>query len=538
MHAHQSYTAEVEEQGQVEMPDITGNSEASGKVTRALPAANRGLVALPPAQAFSARRQHVALVAARLVADGFLLVAAFGLAYWLRYEIEIGRNVVADSSYQPFSFFYPYIAAFVAMGLLSFHTRGMYALPRGASWFDFMRVTVSASLVTVAALTLGALFFNPVLPSRGLFLLLWVATLAIFAVERFAFRRLRVWLWRRGINIRKAVVVGTGLAGQRIMKDIVERSDLGYRLTGYVSDVKESPGGHNWRVPLRVRDGSMPQWLGTVKDVDRIICGRDVHEVIVALPATHHAQILNIIDSCRACGVDFKLVPDLFEMRFNEVRIDALNGVPLIGVKDVALQGFNLLVKRVLDVTLAVGSLAVAALPMLAIAVAVKLNSPGPVLFKQKRVGKGGEEFTCYKFRSMYEDAEQRLAEIAHLNEADGPIFKVKNDPRLTPVGRFLRRTSLDELPQLFNILKGEMSWVGPRPPLRREVEQYSDWHLKRLDVTPGLTGLWQVSGRSDLSFEEMVKLDIYYAENWSLAMDATIILKTIPAVVKRQGAY
>jgi lipopolysaccharide/colanic/teichoic acid biosynthesis glycosyltransferase len=138
----------------------------------------------------------------------------------------------------------------------------------------------------------------------------------------------------------------------------------------------------------------------------------------------------------------------------------------------------------------------------------------------------------------MYEDAEHRLAEIEHLNEADGPIFKVKNDPRLTPVGKFLRRTSLDELPQLFNILKGEMSWVGPRPPLRKEVDQYSDWHLKRLDVTPGLTGLWQVSGRSDLSFEEMVKLDIYYTENWSLAMDATIILKTIPAVLKRQGAY
>jgi exopolysaccharide biosynthesis polyprenyl glycosylphosphotransferase len=538
MHAQKIYPAEAEDQGQVEMSDISGKSDMSGKVTRALPTANRGLVALPPAQAFSARKLHVALVAARLVMDGFLLVAAFALAHWLRYEVELGRNVVAESSELSFSFFYTYVAAFVVMGLLAFHARGMYALPRGAAWFDFMRVVVSASLVTVAALTLGALFFNTVLPSRGLFLLLWVCTVAIFAVERFVFRRLRVALWRRGINIRKAVVVGTGLAGQRIMKDIVERSDLGYRLTGYVSDVKESPGGHNWRVPLKVRNGMVPQWLGTVKDIERIICGRDVHEVIVALPATHHAQILNIIDSCRACGVDFKLVPDLFEMRFNEVRIDALNGVPLIGVKDVALQGFNLLVKRVLDVTLAVGSLVLAAIPMLIIAAAVKLNSHGPVFFQQKRVGKGGEEFTCYKFRSMYEDAEQRLAEIAHLNEADGPIFKVKNDPRLTPVGKFLRRTSLDELPQLFNILKGEMSWVGPRPPLRREVDQYSDWHLKRLDVTPGLTGLWQVSGRSDLSFEEMVKLDIYYAENWSLAMDAAIILKTIPAVVKRQGAY
>ena len=533
MHAHLD-----ESQGQVEMPDITGPTDMPSKVTRALPAANRSLVALPPAQAISTRKQHVALITVRLLMDGVLLAAAFALAYWLRYEVELGREVVAESSRSRFQDFYSYIAAFVAIGLLAFHTRGMYALPRGASWFDFVRVIVSASVVTVAALTLGALFFNPVLPSRGLFLFLLAATLVIFAVERFVFRAVRVWLWRRGINIRKAVVVGTGQAGQRIMKDIVERQDLGYRLTGYVSDVMESPGSHNWRVPLRVRNGSGPQWLGSVKEIDRIICGRDVHEVIVALPATHHAQILNIIDSCRQCGVDFKLVPDLFEMRFNEVRIDALNGVPLIGVKDVALQGFNLFVKRVLDITLALGSLVVAAIPMLVLAVAVKLSSPGPVLFKQKRVGRGGEEFTCYKFRTMYQDAEQRLAEIAHLNEASGPIFKIKNDPRLTPLGRFLRRTSLDELPQVFNILKGEMSWVGPRPPLPREVVEYSDWHLKRLDVTPGLTGLWQVSGRSDLSFEEMVKLDIYYAENWSLGMDATIILKTIPAVLKREGAY
>lgn len=511
------------------------------KVTRALPIARPQLVALPTTRSRAAHRQRMLLIAGRVAADGVILAGAFIVAYWLRYILALGRDIVASESYQPLSFFYVYIAAFVGLALVTFQMRGLYALPRGASWFEQMRIVISASLVAVAALTLGALFFNPVLPSRGLFIYLWLGTIAIFGAERFLYRSLRVWLWRRGVNIRRALVVGTGPAGQRIMKDVLERPELGYNLAGFVSDVKENPGSPGWQVPLRVRNGSEgPQWLGTLKDVERIINAQDLHEVIVALPATHHAQILNIIDSCRQYGVDFKLVPDLFEMRFNEVRIDALNGVPLIGVKDVALQGFNLFVKRLLDIVLAAGSLIVAAIPMLIIALAVRATTPGPVLFKQRRVGKGGVEFTCYKFRSMYVDAEDRLSELEDMNEADGPIFKIKtrDDPRITRVGRFLRKTSLDELPQIYNILKGEMSWVGPRPPTPREVAQYSDWHLKRLDVTPGLTGLWQVSGRSDLPFEDMVKLDIYYAENWSLAVDMVIILKTIPAVLKREGAY
>jgi exopolysaccharide biosynthesis polyprenyl glycosylphosphotransferase len=319
---------------------------------------------------------------------------------------------------------------------------------------------------------------------------------------------------------------------------VLERPDLGYSLVGYISDTRDAPTSESWQVPLRVRNGSGPKWLGSLRDIERVINQQPLHEVIVALPANHHAQILNIIDSCRQYGVEFKLVPDLFEMRFNEVRIDALNGVPLIGVKSVALQGFNLFLKRGLDIFFAIGALIVAAIPMALIALFFKATSPGPVLFKQQRVGKGGRQFTCYKFRSMVADAEQRLHELLPQSDVSGVMFKMKNDPRVTPLGKFLRRTSLDELPQMFNILKGEMSWVGPRPPTPREVEQYNEWHLKRLDVSPGLTGLWQVSGRSDLSFEDMVKLDIYYAENWSLAVDAMIILKTIPAVIRREGAY
>src|SRR5207237_9639897 len=181
---------------------------------------------------------------------------------------------------------------------------------------------------------------------------------------RSGYVKLRMWFRRRGVNIRRALVVGSGVAGQRIMKDIVERPDLGYKLAGYVSDSADGPGSAAWTVPIRAKNGGLHR-LGTVKDVGRILSGQHLHEVIVALPATHHAQILNIIDSCREFGVDFKLVPDLFEMRFNEVRVDELNGVPLIGLKEVALKGFNLFVKRVLDFMLAWCALIVSAIPMI-----------------------------------------------------------------------------------------------------------------------------------------------------------------------------
>jgi exopolysaccharide biosynthesis polyprenyl glycosylphosphotransferase len=520
------------------MPDQTGTE--GGLVTKSLPMPARVLVPLPSAyeeRVRRARRLRFALFAGRAFADGVLLIVAFIVAYWLRYGLELGRDVIAPESFKPISDFYPYIISYAVLTLLAYQMRGLYSVPRAATWLDHMRLIVSGTLLGVSALTLGALLLNPVLPSRLVFIFLGACTIVLFGLERFGYRKLRMWFWRRGVNIRKALVVGSSVAGQRIMKDIVERPDLGYKLAGYVSDSADGPGTPSWTVPIRTRNGGLHR-LGSIKDVGRILSGQHLHEVIVALPATHHAQILNIIDSCREFGVDFKLVPDLFEMRFNEVRVDALNGVPLIGLKETALKGFNLFVKRVLDMALGVLALIIAALPMLVIAAIVKLGSPGAVFFKQKRVGKAGEVFTCYKFRSMYRDAEARLEELRKYNEVDGPIFKMRNDPRLTPFGKFLRRTSLDELPQVFNILRGEMSFVGPRPPTPDEVTKYSEWHLKRLDVTPGLTGLWQVSGRSDLSFDDMVKLDIYYAENWSLEMDTMIILRTIPAVLKREGAY
>jgi len=275
-----------------------------------------------------------------------------------------------------------------------------------------------------------------------------------------------------------------------------------------------------------------------VKDIPGIVEGCQVDTIVIALPAASHDQILRIMDHCQRRGVSFRVVPDLYQMRLHRVDADTINGIPLIAVSESQIRDWNLLVKRLMDVSLAVLTLTVLSPILGLIALAIKLDSEGPVLFRQTRVGKDGMPFTLYKYRSMKQDAEKELALLWDRNEATGPIFKIRDDPRMTRAGKWIRRASLDEFPQLINVVKGEMSLVGPRPPLATEVEKYEDWHLKRLDVSPGITGLWQVSGRSEIPFDEMVMLDVYYIENWSLGLDLTILLRTIPAVLIGGGAF
>jgi exopolysaccharide biosynthesis polyprenyl glycosylphosphotransferase len=225
-------------------------------------------------------------------------------------------------------------------------------------------------------------------------------------------------------------------------------------------------------------------------------------------------------------------------MSLSRVDVDDLGGVPLVGVRDVGFGQRVRTVKRVIDMVGALLCLTVGGPVLGLIAAAIRLDSRGPVIFRQTRVGANGKMFEMYKFRSMYEGAEQQLEEIRDLSEVDGPIFKMKDDPRVTRVGRILRRGSLDELPQLWNVLRGDMSLVGPRPPLPSEVSQYMEWQKKRLEVRPGMTGLWQVSGRSLLSFDDQCLLDIYYIENWSLWLDFKILARTVPEILFGNGAY
>jgi exopolysaccharide biosynthesis polyprenyl glycosylphosphotransferase len=275
-----------------------------------------------------------------------------------------------------------------------------------------------------------------------------------------------------------------------------------------------------------------------VDNLARLVEEEAVDVVIITLPWTCHRKIMNIVRECQRRHVNARVVPDLFQMSLSQVNVDDLGGVPLIGVREVRFERGALLAKRAMDVVGAAVALVVGAPLIALIGLGIRLDSPGPVFFHQTRVGAGGKPFVMHKFRSMRQGAEAELERVRHLDETDGPIFKIHNDPRLTRMGRLLRRASLDELPQLWNVLRGEMSLIGPRPPLPDEVALYLEWHKKRLEVRPGLTGMWQVSGRSLLSFDEMVLLDLYYIENWSLWLDFKILLRTAPQVLRGNGAY
>jgi exopolysaccharide biosynthesis polyprenyl glycosylphosphotransferase len=260
-----------------------------------------------------------------------------------------------------------------------------------------------------------------------------------------------------------------------------------------------------------------------------------IDELIITLPSDRREQVGTLIARGFRRRVDVKLLPDLGEILPNSFDLHYISGRPYLGFSPVADVNW---LKRLTDLMLTTAGLLAIWPLLLMIAVAIKLDSPGPVLYRQQRVGKDGRLFSMLKFRSMYRDADKRRDALLAANEATGPLFKMRNDPRVTRVGQILRRTSLDELPQLLNVIRGEMSLVGPRPPLTSEVEKYEPWQLGRLRAVPGMTGLWQVSGRSDVTFHEMVRLDLHYIRNWSLSLDLEILWQTLPAVLGNRGAY
>jgi exopolysaccharide biosynthesis polyprenyl glycosylphosphotransferase len=310
---------------------------------------------------------------------------------------------------------------------------------------------------------------------------------------------------------------------------------MGYRLIGYAG---EPANGDSVNVATERGILKCPR-LGSVDDIRDLVFRHRVDEVVVLGTGNGSDRTRHILEQCREMVVQFRIVPDLLQLSIDRVDFSDIGGVPTIGVRDASIQGWNAFMKRAIDVMFSLAVLTVAAVPMIIIAVMIKRDSEGPIFYRQSRVGQHGEPFTMIKFRCMVANADKMWVEMVERTEgADGRLFKDPNDPRITKVGRLLRRYSVDELPQLINVLRGDMSVIGPRPPLPKEVAEYDEWHLQRLLVKPGLTGLWQINGRSNLSFDEMVRLDLYYAENWSPWLDSRILLRTLPAVLLGRGAY
>jgi exopolysaccharide biosynthesis polyprenyl glycosylphosphotransferase len=444
--------------------------------------------------------------------DALLVLGAFMLAHWVRFIAPDLEATALDRDE------YARMGAVVSLAtVVLFALHGFYDLDQRRSWLARLQMVVS-TVSTALVMTVAASFFM----GDFRFSRLWFAAGWVFSVIGLV-----GWRWltvsayatlRHAVTpARKVLIVGANPVGRELGRDLAK----GSQVIGFVdngSDLDQDIG-----------------LIGPIASLERLVQQHGIDEIVVALPPNRREQLGRIISRGFGRPVQVKFAAELGELLPERFELLRLGGRSYIGFAPVAPVSW---LKRAFDVLF--GTLALIGLSpiMLAIALAIKFDSPGPVFYAQERVGKDSVRFRMWKFRSMRQDADRLLEELRAKNEASGPLFKMKRDPRVTAVGRFLRRSSLDELPQLFNVLLGEMSLVGPRPPVPSEVAQYEDWQEGRLRAVPGMTGLWQVSGRSDVPFHDMVRLDLHYIRNWSLWLDLEIILRTIPAVIGNRGAY
>ncbi|HET9922402.1 MAG TPA: sugar transferase [Ktedonobacteraceae bacterium] len=503
----------------------------------------------PIMKAISKRRSHrdqwrIFERIAMVILDAWLIWVSFRLAYYLRLYLisqdtfisrlfnNIRNNLIDNSSHgkavlAPISSFQSLEFGIVIGLIIIFAFRGLYKMRLTGSWFRQVWTIVSSSTIGLAFLITYYFVMQPTANSRLLAPFVWIAAIVLLSFGRLVVSATMAILYRLGLAETRLLVVGSGRLGKMIMQHIAASPNLGYSIVGFLSDMDE---------PLN--DFGRFKLLGTLEDLRLVILSMQVDEVIIALPSNMHEQSIKSVRLCERLGASFKLIPDLHELSLSRIDMATIEGIPLLNIRQVSLNRWQQAVTRVVDVTLSLLMLTLGIPIWLCIALAIRIDSPGEVVYRQTRIGQGGKLFRVYKFRSMYKNADQIVSRLMTQNEAQGPLFKMKSDPRITPVGKFLRRTSIDEFPQLINVLRGEMSLVGPRPPLPQEVMQYEGWQKARLDIKPGMTGLWQVRGRSDLSFDEGVLLDLYYISNWSLRLYFQILLRTIPAVLLRRGAY
>jgi exopolysaccharide biosynthesis polyprenyl glycosylphosphotransferase len=459
-----------------------------------------------------------------ILADIVMISVSFIGAYYLRFKIV---PFLAPSMVPEIEEYLRILVFILIVWMAIFEMFRLYSQKRGTMVDEAGSVF---GAVTVAALSLlGFLFlYRGLWFSRQVLIYAWALSLVLLTLPRFLVDWFQSYLYSRGVRIKKTLIIGAGDMGQALAAKITGNPGLGFRIVGFLDDDPEKLGMELCGFKV----------LGGISLAKEMIKKTGVKEVVIATTKIPQARVLDLITECEREMVEFKIVPGILEIMASRVDTDEVAGIPIVTISEIRLKGLNAVVKRSTDLLFSLILLILLSPLFLLLALLIKITSPGPVFFMQERVGRDGKRFMMFKFRSMVADAEKLLSKIRHLSEVEGHIFKMKKDPRVSAVGRFMRKLSLDELPQLINVFVGEMSLVGPRPPIPAEVEKYSLWHMKRLRTAPGITGLWQVSGRSELPFEDMVRLDVYYIENWSLWLDINILLRTIPTVLFTRGAY
>lgn len=421
-------------------------------------------------------------------------------------------------------------AGFLLVCFFIFSLCGLYESKRLSSWRSVIADSMKATTLASVCLMLVAALFAKGLVGTTFLLLFWASSSALVVVVRLGMRRVLGMIRLHGRNLRHILILGTNTRAIEFARRIESKPELGYRVVGFVDD--------QWQGNQEFRGAGYGVCCNFATLAD-FLRRNVVDEVASFLPLRsfyeHASQVAAL---CETHGIIMRLDSDLFNLKIARSRAEDFDGDPQIAAYGIALESVPALMKRALDVVVSSVSLVLLSPMFVVVALVIRLTSKGPVFFEQERVGLNKRRFSICKFRTMVPDAEKLLVELEHLNEATGPVFKIKNDPRLTPVGRFLRQTSLDEFPQLWNVLKGDMSLVGPRPLPVRDYEGFSeDWQRRRFSVRPGITCLWQVNGRSSIPFEKWMELDMQYLDEWSFWLDLKIMARTIPAVLKRSGA-
>ncbi len=394
---------------------------------------------------------------------------------------------------------------------------------------ETLDVVEATSLATIALFVIGS-FFIPAVSSPKFLALFWAMSTGSVMLSRRALRAALKQIRKRGRNTVQVLIVGSNTRAVQFARRLEAQTEFGCRILGFVDK--------NWTGMKEFNKSGFAQ-VCDFSTFSSYIRGTVVDEVIIALPLSScYAEASRIVALCEEQGIVTRCLSNLFDLKVGNPRVEPLDYESLITFRDAGLQGWGVMLKRFLDVVISLVCLVVLAPLFVVVSLLIKFTSKGPVLFVQQRVGLNKRLIGVYKFRTMVQDAEKKQAELEHLNEVSGPVFKIKNDPRITSIGAFLRKTSIDELPQLLNVLKGDMSLVGPRPLPVRDYEGFSqDWQRRRLSIRPGITCLWQINGRSSIQFDRWMELDMEYIDRWSVWLDVLILIRTIPAVLKGSGA-
>jgi exopolysaccharide biosynthesis polyprenyl glycosylphosphotransferase len=488
-----------------------------------------------------------------LVKAGVMTVDAClaAISLFAAFALRHGEPIFSQTAWAWSKEFVPYagilyFAIPVRIGMLIYERAYSYhgAFAYSRELIKIFKAVSVASLLIVgwAFLFRGGFAFREFSYSRGVFVIDFALALSLYGAFHIGLRFVQTRFRRNDVNLIPTLIVGTNTEAEQTIRELGERRELGYRVIGVLSSDRQPAAGDQRLQELDV--------IGDLNDLPRLIKDLEIQEVIITdntIPSERLFEAMMQVG--RKQRVEFRFAPTLFDLLPQKTSVEQIGVLPMVRLFREPLSDVERFIKRASDIVIAVIALVVLSPLLLIISCVVKFGSRGPVMFRQERVGMDGRIFLCYKFRTMHTDSDDSIhreayrrniegAVQANAGDTDKPVFgKVRDDPRVTNAGRWLRRSSLDELPQLLNVLIGDMSIVGPRPPIPYEVEEYDLWHRKRLDMKPGITGLWQVSGRNRLTFEEMVRIDLFYIENWSLWLDLKVILLTLPAVLRGDGA-